>query len=203
MSWVDISALAGAMVILALVPSVSVLAVTARAASLGFAHGVYTTLGIMLGDIIYILLAMFGLVLLSDVIGGAVALIPYIGAAYLVWMGVLLWQAGAQKTEAQAEQGNSPGSSFLAGLLITLADQKAVLFYLGFLPAFIDLEKVSPADASAIVVIAILTLGITKLGYAMLASRVGNMMGARAGSALNRIAAVTMFVIAIYMLLKS
>lgn len=203
MSWADMSALAAAMIVLALVPSVSVLAVTARAASLGFAHGVYTTLGIILGDILYILLAMFGLALLSDVMGQAVALIPYVGAAYLVWMGVLLWQAGAQTSEAQSEKVTSAGSSFLTGFFITLADQKAVLFYLGFLPAFIDLQKVTPADALVIVAIAIVSLGVTKLGYALVAGKVGTTMGLQARQALNRVAAIVMFSVATYMLFKS
>ena len=38
----------------------------------------------------------------------------------------------------------------MAGLLVTLADQKAILFYLGFLPAFMDLDAITPADTIAV-----------------------------------------------------
>ena len=56
-------------------------------------------------------------------------------------------------------------------MLITLGDQKAILFYLGFFPAFIDLSSMTPADTLAIVIIAIIGVGGAKLVYAYLASR--------------------------------
>jgi threonine/homoserine/homoserine lactone efflux protein len=60
-TFANAAALFAAMTLLVLVPSVSVLAVSARAASSGFRHGVYVTLGIIAGDTVFIVLAIFGL----------------------------------------------------------------------------------------------------------------------------------------------
>ena len=54
------------MALLAAVPSLSVVAVVARAASFGFIHGAFTAFGVVVGDIILILLAIFGLVHTGD-----------------------------------------------------------------------------------------------------------------------------------------
>src|SRR3989304_6841041 len=127
----------------ALIPGVSVLAVSARSAAFGFAHGIFTSLGIVVGDIVFILIAIYGLSVLADLMGSHFALVKYLGGAYLIWLGTVLWRA---KPKADGVEGNSKTSmpsSFPTGLLITLADEKAILFYLGFFPAFIDLSVIS------------------------------------------------------------
>jgi threonine/homoserine/homoserine lactone efflux protein len=82
------------MTLLAMVPSVSVLAVSARAASSGFRHGVYVTLGIITGDTVFIVLAIFGLQLLVAALGEAFVFIEYLGGVYLI---VLASVCGARR----------------------------------------------------------------------------------------------------------
>ena len=86
----SIATLFGAMVILAFVPSVSVLAVTTRSAASGFIHGVFTTAGIVVGDVFFIILAIFGLLVLAEAMGSLFVLINYLGGAYLIWLGIVL-----------------------------------------------------------------------------------------------------------------
>lgn len=69
LGWFDIGAMSVAMALLAAVPSVSVATVVARAASAGFTHGALVALGIVAGDILFILAAIFGLVLLAEALG--------------------------------------------------------------------------------------------------------------------------------------
>lgn len=59
----------------------------------------------------------------------------------------------------------------MADFLVTLADQKAVLFYLGFLPAFVDLSQRNLVDTAVVIAITVLAVGGVKLGYAALADR--------------------------------
>jgi threonine/homoserine/homoserine lactone efflux protein len=66
----SIFALFIAMVVLAAIPSLSVLTVSTRAATAGFIHGVFTAIGIVVGDIIFILLALGGLSVLATKLGG-------------------------------------------------------------------------------------------------------------------------------------
>jgi threonine/homoserine/homoserine lactone efflux protein len=173
----NIAALTGIMVLGALVPSISVLAVSARSVALGFAHGVLTSVGIVVGDIVFILIAIYGLSILADLMGSHFTLVKYLGGAYLIWLGIALWRS---KPKADGVEGNSKTSmqsSFLTGLLITLADQKAFLFYLGFFPAFIDLSALSLAETGIILAIATVAVGGPKLLYAFMAERVRLILG--------------------------
>lgn len=190
------------MTLLALVPSVSVLAVSARAASAGFRHGAYVTLGIIAGDTLFILLAIFGLHLLAEAMGDSFVFIKYLGAAYLIWLGVRLWRSGAGAASAQTHADASATSSFMTGLLITLGDQKAILFYLGFFPAFMDLKALTMLDALLVIAIAAVAVGGVKLAYAWAAGRAGALVGARVGRTLNITAACVMIVVGVHVLIS-
>lgn len=169
-------ALFGAMFVLAAIPSVSVLAVSARSAASGFTHGALTTLGIVVGDIVFIFIAIFGLSLLADRMGQVFVLVKYLGGAYLIWLGLSLWRTKAVNTAVEGAVDVSLLSSFLTGLFITLGDQKAILFYFGFFPAFIDLSLVTVLDAVIVMVIATVAIGIVKLAYALVADRSGALL---------------------------
>lgn len=169
--------LATVMLIGASVPSVSVFAVSARAATFGFYHGALTALGIVLGDIIFIVIAIYGLTMLVDLLGEHFNLIKYLGGAYLIWIGISLWRNKSATAVSASGTQASVQSSFLTGLLITLADQKAILFYLGFFPAFIDLTRLTLLDSGLILGIALVAVGVPKLLYAYLADRAGRVAG--------------------------
>lgn len=199
---VDAVALLAAMSLLAAVPSLSVLAVTARAAAAGFGQGAWVTLGIVAGDTVFIVLAIFGLQWLAAALGDAFVWLKYLGAVYLLWLGFRLWRADPV-IEAQAVGGaGAAASSFMSGLLLTLGDQKAILFYLGFFPAFIDLPALTLADALAVVVIAAIAVGGVKLTYAAAASRAGALAGPRLGRMLNRVAGGVLLVVGVYVMVR-
>lgn len=194
----------GTLIVLAIVPSVSVLAVSARAAAFGFTHGMFTALGIVVADILFIVIAVYGLALIAGLMGDQFRLIQYLGAAYLVWLGISLWRADAKAQAADSVSQSSWLSSFLTGFLITLGDQKAILFYLGFFPAFIDLSTMTPADTLIIILIAIVGVGGAKLVYAYLADRAAVVFrDTRALRGINRLAACIMIVVAVALLLKT
>ncbi|MGB3514938.1 MAG: LysE family translocator [Elainellaceae cyanobacterium] len=188
----NVLALFGAMVVLASIPSVSVLAVSTRAATSGLIHGALTALGVVLGDVIFILIAILGLSLLIEAIGPFFVLIKYLGAAYLILIGVQLFRSKPASLEIGEAIPSSHLSSFLTGLLITLADQKAIFFYLGFFPAFLDLSKVSYVDAGIIIATAMLSVGGVKLGYAILADRARLLVSVKARRSLNWLAGSVM-----------
>ena len=123
-----------AMAVLAAIPGVSVLTVSARSAAYGFTHGAFTALGIVIGDILFILLAIFGLAFLAESMGHLFVWLKYLGGVYLIWLGITLWKPGAKIHAPENNTKSSLLSSFFTGLLITLADQKAIFFYLGFFP---------------------------------------------------------------------
>jgi len=196
--------LLGSLIVLAIVPSVSVLAVTARAAAFGFTHGLFTALGIVVADILFILVAVYGLALIADLMGEQFRFIQFIGAGYLIWLGISLWRADAHSRRCETVRQSSWSSSFLTGFLITLGDQKAIFFYLGFFPAFIDLSTMTPLDTLIIVLIAIVGVGGAKLVYAFLADRASVMFkDSHALRGMNVLAAGIMIAVGIALLLKA
>ncbi len=195
--------LLSSMLLLAMLPSVSVLTVTARSASAGFIHGVATTIGIVTGDLFYILLAIFGLALLTEAMGESAFLIRYAGGVYMIWSGVLLWRASGKPTSAERQvNASSLVSSFMTGLLLTLADQKVIIFYLGFLPAFINLADVTFLDAAIVMAITIVAVGSVKLAYAFVADKAGTVFGPKASMLLNRSASGVMVGVGLYLFVK-
>lgn len=197
-----LAALFAAMIVLAAVPSVSVLAVTARAASAGFSHGALVALGIVAGDILFIVLAIFGLMLLAERLGDAFVWVRYLGGAYLILLGLLTWRARSGHGPGAGKPGGTRFSSFVTGLAITLADQKAILFYFGFFPAFLDVAALSVMEAMQVIIAAAVAVGGVKLAYAWSAARAGRVAGPGLASGLNRLAAVIMIVAGAYLLLR-
>ena len=196
-------ALFGAMAVLAAVPSVSVLAVATRSVSDGFAHGAAVAMGVVVGDVLFILLALFGLALLAEAMGDLFFLVKYLGGAYLVWLGIALWKRGRSTQARPANGAATLKSSFMTGLLVTLGDQKAVVFYLGFLPAFVELGTLSHPDIGAVLAGAVLAVGGVKLGYAYAADKAGILIGAKLGTTLNGLAACVLVTMGIFILAQA
>ena len=80
-------------------------------------------------------------------------------------------QGGARPPGQQAGATSRAGGDFLSGLLITLANPKVILFYLGLLPTFIDLQRLTAVDILVTVAVVSAVLGATLLGYALAAAR--------------------------------
>jgi threonine/homoserine/homoserine lactone efflux protein len=198
------AALFAAMVVLALLPSMSVMTVLARSASLGFRHGAVTSLGIVAGDLVYILLAIYGLSVLTTTLGGLVVVIKYLGAAYLIGLGIVLWRTKPRGLEIQQASETALLSSFLAGFLLTLGDQKAILFYLSFFPAFVDLSALTPMDTGLVVAIALTAVGGVKLGYALLADQGRTLLpNGKANRWVSRLAGSIMIAVGIVVLFRA
>ncbi len=198
----SIVALFSAMVILAAIPSISVLAVTTRAATSGLIHGVSTTIGIVVGDIIFIIIAIWGLSFLAETMGSLFFLIKYLGGAYLILLGVGLCRSKAKDTKMEEVKESSWLSSFLTGLFITLGDQKASLFYLGFFPAFLDISKISYVDTIVIIAITIVSVGSVKLGYAFMADRARLLISSKLRKRVNMAAGCVMIAVGVFLVTK-
>lgn len=164
-------ALFGSMVILALLPGPGILAVVARTLASGLRHGASTVAGVVAGDFVFITLALLGLAALSELTGGFFAVVKYLGAAYLIWLGISVALGKNAGTPVRPIREASHLASFAAGLLTTLGNPKAILFYLSFFPAFMDLSTVSVLDATIIFAIATMAVGGVMYGYAYAAHR--------------------------------
>lgn len=164
-------ALIGAMFLLAASPGPGLFAVISRALASGFNHASVVVMGLVLGDIIYLLLAIYGLSAVASVMGEFFIIIKYIGGAYLIYLGYKIWTSEVKEENIQALKEISWSSNFLSGLFITLGNPKVIVFYLGFLPAFMNLENLTNIDILLTVIIVASTLAVVVLTYAYLAAK--------------------------------
>jgi threonine/homoserine/homoserine lactone efflux protein len=174
MSIDSLFALFGAMIILAIVPGPAVFAIIARSFSSGKLQAFYMTVGIVLGDYIFIVLALFGLSALAEVMGTAFFIIKYLSAAYLIWLGIQLLRTKAKAIDIEASKDSSLISNLFTGLFITLGNPKAIIFYVGFFPAFINVNEVTFYDTSLIMLAATLAFGSVNMCYSLLAVKAKN-----------------------------
>ena len=90
----------------------------------------------------------------------------------------------------------------MTGLFITLGEQKATLFYLGFFPAFIDIYKISYFDTIIIIAITIVTGGGVKLGYAFMADRARLLINSKIRNRINIAAGCVMIALGVFLVTK-
>ena len=161
-----------AMLVLAASPGPGVFATIARALASGFRPSLVVICGIVLGDVIFLLFAAFGLAMVARSLGNLFFIVKICGGAYLIWLGVRIWfEKPRPVTPNQNVNTHSRWGNFATGLVITLSNPKVILFYCGFLPTFLDLSALTLIDLVIVVTIITIVLGCVLGTYAFLASR--------------------------------
>ncbi|GJG85984.1 RhtB family transporter [Gemmatimonadetes bacterium T265] len=125
-------------------PGPDMLYVAARGAAAGRAAGVASAFGIATGTLVHIALVAGGLAALLAAVPVAYTVVRLAGAAYLVSLGLraLLWPSGlTERTLAPA----SRWAVFRQGVVTNVLNPKVALFFLAFLPQFVDPARGSPA----------------------------------------------------------
>ncbi len=159
-----------AMLILAASPGPGVFATIARSLSCGFRPALAVVAGIILGDIIFLLFAIFGLAILAQTLGNFFIIIKILGGGYLIWQGIKIFFSNTSLTDAETKVTSSKSGNFLSGLFITLGNPKVILFYCGFLPTFVSLSELTLADIFIIIAVIATVLAAVLGTYAWLAS---------------------------------
>ena len=171
------------MLVLAAIPSASVALVVTRSAIHGIPNGAAVSAGIVLGDLVFAAMAILGMTFLAESLGAFFAVFRYLGAGYLIWLGIgLLRSAKELQIKETRSSSSSLATSFLAGFFLTLGDIKAILFYASLFPAFVDLASLSAAGMGILLLITVVTVGGIKLVYAFGARAIVHRLHGRAGS---------------------
>jgi len=127
----------GAMLLL-LIPGPAVLYITSRSIDLGRAAGLASAMGIAVGTMFHVAAATLGLSALLVSSASAFQFVKYAGAAYLIYLGIrTLRDRGAAALDPSGER-RSLRSIFGQGVLVNLLNPKTALFFLAFLPQFVD-----------------------------------------------------------------
>ena len=187
-------AYSGALALAAAIPGPGVTALVARALGSGFRSSLFMSLGLILGDLIYLTAVVLGLAIVAQTFGMVFLLIKWAGVAYLVWLAWTFWTSGitAETVEARKAKGGF-FASFLAGLTVTLGNPKTMIFYLAITPTIVDLKTITFADYGVLAALTIVTLLIVLVPYLALAAKARWFLKTpRALKALNRTAAAFM-----------
>ena len=196
MSLLNILTFATAMFLLAITPGPGVFATISRALASGFYNASFVVVGIIVGDIIFLLLAIFGLSAIASILGDFFIFVKYLGGFYLLFLAYKIFTSKENETNIEAIHELSWKKNFFAGLLITFSNPKVILFYLGFLPTFIDLQTLNTLDIVTISFIVTLVLGAVMLAYAYSASSARNLFKSKSSKRKMNILAGTVMVTA-------
>jgi threonine/homoserine/homoserine lactone efflux protein len=161
-----------ALAIAAAIPGPGITALVARALGSGFMASFWMSVGLILGDITYLIAVLLGLALLAQTFGTAFLVIKWLGVAYLAWLAWKLWTAGIIGQNIEALQSRErPWATVLAGWTLTLGNPKTMIFYIAITPTIINLQTVTLADGAMLVAITAAVLLIVIVPYLVLAAK--------------------------------
>jgi threonine/homoserine/homoserine lactone efflux protein len=168
----ELRVFAGASIVFLAIPGPAVAYIVARSVSQGRRAGVVSALGVQAGGIVHVLGAAVGVSALIASSATAFTVVKLVGAAYLVWLGVrklLTKEAlGAERPEPESER-----RLFWQGAVVNVLNPKTALFFLAFLPQFVDPAGAAPA--LQVIVLGLLFLALATLSDALYAVLAGGL----------------------------
>jgi threonine/homoserine/homoserine lactone efflux protein len=167
-----------ASLVLLLTPGPAVLYIIARSVQQGRTAGLISVIGIHLGTIVHITAAAVGLSALLVSSALAFAVVKYLGAAYLIWMGVRTLMTNDPGPATPVVEAKSLHRAFRDGFVVNL-NPKTAIFFLSFLPQFVD-------PARGAVHWQILILGLTFMGLGIMSDGMFALVAGAAGDFLRR-----------------
>jgi threonine/homoserine/homoserine lactone efflux protein len=162
---------AAGMLALWAVPGPVWVALTARTLAGGFASAWPLAVGVVLGDAIWPLTAIFGLTWILSVYGDFLSVLRWVAAGIFIVMGILLFgKSGEVSADGRLTK---PGrlAGFLTGLAVVIGNPKAILFYMGMLPGFFDLTRLTGWDIAVILAVSSAIPLAGNLGLALFLDR--------------------------------
>ncbi|WP_147822281.1 LysE family translocator [Salidesulfovibrio onnuriiensis] len=164
--------LALATLVFAVIPGPGVTALVAQSLARGFTHGVFWGTGLVMGDFVYLMLAMFGMGWVASQMGEAFIVLKILGAVYLFYLGVRCWLAKPPTGVAEPVVTHRRYSrTLLGGMCVSLSNPKVIAFYCGFLPGFVDMATLTGTDMALVVSIILPIVFLAMVCYAWLAAK--------------------------------
>ena len=128
----------------AISPGPGLFAVLAISTRYGAMPAMWLSFGHTVGDIIYVTVAMLALSALAEIISNSLLYVKILGASYLIYIGYQQWRSKGVSFE-QSNKKESILKLLLAGFIVGVTNPKTIIFYLSFLPIFVDLNNLTIA----------------------------------------------------------
>jgi len=131
--------------VFAYIPGPAMLYAAAQTLARGRWSGLMASLGIHLGGYVHVFAAAAGLSVLFHAVPVLYLIVKLLGAAYLVWLGITLFRARPTgETELPEISRKSGRRAFLESITVEVLNPKTALFFLAFLPQFVDASAAFP-----------------------------------------------------------
>lgn len=158
--------------ILFLTPGPVWVALVARVLAGGYKQAWPLAMGVAVGDIFWSMLAALGMGWVATSFGGAMVILKAVAAIFFLWLGVTIIRSAGHEVSGDRKL-TRPGvwAGFIAGLIVIMANPKAILFYMGVLPGFFDLSQLTIPDVIAIGVASFMVPLVGNLGLAYFIDR--------------------------------
>jgi Putative threonine efflux protein len=165
---------------LLLIPGPAVLYVVVQSAEQGRRMGLASVLGIHLGTLVHVAAATVGLSALIVASAVAFGVVKYVGAVYLIYVGVRK-VLGRDEIAPEGDQPRvSYRRSFMRGAVVNILNPKTALFFLALLPQFVDTNRGSVWSQALVLGLLFVALGlVTDSLYALAAGTVGGLFRRR------------------------
>ncbi|MEO1470559.1 MAG: LysE family translocator [Pseudomonadota bacterium] len=179
-----LGAFAAASMVLLVIPGPTALLIVAYAITQGRRVAVATAAGVALGDLVAMSASLAGLGAMMLASATLFAAVKWIGAAYLVWMGIGLWRSARRhaalaraggRDAALAGQGETlaAGRVFRHAFVVTALNPKSIAFFIAFVPQFIDPAAAYAPQAALLTAVFVALAAGNALFYALLADGAG------------------------------
>jgi threonine/homoserine/homoserine lactone efflux protein len=165
-----------AALVLLLVPGPAVIYVVARSVEGGRLTGLVSVLGVELGTLLHVVFAAAGLSAIMVSSAAAFSVVKWLGAAYLIWLGLrqILGRDSGDEEVPYGGEGNR-FRVFSQSVLVQVLNPKVALFFLAFLPQFVDPSRGAAWTQIVVLGATLATLGLFTDGlYALLGGTVGD-----------------------------
>ena len=130
-----------ASVLLAITPGPDMIYIATRSIAQGRNAGVVSALGVHTGVLIHTVAAALGLSALIAASAMAFGIVKYAGAAYLIYIGIQTFLSNPENFQIKSTARAKLRQVYFQGLLVNLLNPKVILFFLAFLPQFVDPAK--------------------------------------------------------------
>jgi len=159
---------------LVVVPGPNIVYIVTRSLGQGRRVGIASALGVESGTLVHIAAATFGLSALVASSAMALTALKYVGAAYLVYLGLRTLLGNDELQLEPDESDDRLLNVYLQGALVNVLNPKVALFFLAFLPQFVDPQRGNVSQQMLVLGLIVLVFGVANdLLYAVAAGSLG------------------------------
>jgi threonine/homoserine/homoserine lactone efflux protein len=171
MSWETWAAFTAASALLMIIPGPTILLVISYALGQGWRAAFPMAIGVALGDFTAMTLSLLGLGALLAASATVFTILKWVGAAYMVWLGIKLWRAGGALNAKPRADGASMAKMLGHAWIVTALNPKSIIFFVAFLPQFLNPQADFLTQMLVFESTFLILAFANAIGYALIASR--------------------------------